>query len=152
MTFHKNTRIWKLYSVNKDDYETCVWYMGVVKEKFNHIGSLSDCRLSNLILILLRYHCNEPMIKEDFKMYQLKKALTTFLVLSMVLSLCACSQNTGTNAGEPSSTYEGTVSAISIRAIEGDEVVLDNDERFIIARSHKQSLKEKHMEFMKRMV
>ena len=39
-----------------------------------------------------------------------------------------------------------------IKAIEGDEVVLDNDERFVIARSHKQSLKEKHMEFMKRMV
>lgn len=39
-----------------------------------------------------------------------------------------------------------------IRAIEGDEVLLDNEERILIARSHKQSLKEKHMEFMKRMV
>lgn len=39
-----------------------------------------------------------------------------------------------------------------IKAIDGDEVVLDNEERFIIARSHKQSLKEKHMEFMRRMV
>ena len=39
-----------------------------------------------------------------------------------------------------------------IRAIEGDEVVLDNEERFMIARSHKQSLKEKHMEFIRRKV
>lgn len=39
-----------------------------------------------------------------------------------------------------------------IRAIEGDEVVLDNGERFLIARSHKQRLKDKHMDFMKRMV
>lgn len=39
-----------------------------------------------------------------------------------------------------------------IKAIDGDEVVLDNEERLIIARSHKQSLKEKHMEFMRRMV
>lgn len=39
-----------------------------------------------------------------------------------------------------------------IRAIEGDEVVLDNGERLLIARSHKQSLKEKHMEFMRRVV
>lgn len=39
-----------------------------------------------------------------------------------------------------------------IKAIDGDEVILDNGERFLIARSHKQELKEKHMEFMKRMV
>ena len=39
-----------------------------------------------------------------------------------------------------------------IKAIDGDEVVLDNEERLIIARSQKQSLKEKHMEFMRRMV
>ena len=39
-----------------------------------------------------------------------------------------------------------------IKAIDGDEVVLDNEERFLIARSHKQSLKEKHMEFMRKMV
>lgn len=39
-----------------------------------------------------------------------------------------------------------------IRAIDGDEVVLDNGEWFLIARSHKQSLKDKHMDFMKRMV
>ena len=32
-----------------------------------------------------------------------------------------------------------------IRAIEGDEVVMDNEERLLIARSHKQNLKEKHM-------
>lgn len=31
-----------------------------------------------------------------------------------------------------------------IRAIEGDEVVMDNEERLLIARSHKQNLKEKH--------
>ena len=39
-----------------------------------------------------------------------------------------------------------------IRAIEGDEVVLDNAERLLIARYQKQGLKEKHMELMKRMV
>lgn len=39
-----------------------------------------------------------------------------------------------------------------IRAIEGDEVVMDNEERLLIARSHKQNLKEKHMEFVRRMV
>lgn len=39
-----------------------------------------------------------------------------------------------------------------VRAIEGDEAVLDNGERFMIARSHKQSLKEKHMEFIRRKV
>lgn len=39
-----------------------------------------------------------------------------------------------------------------IKAIEGDEVVLDNGERLIIARSHKQELKEKHTQFVKRMV
>lgn len=38
-----------------------------------------------------------------------------------------------------------------IRAIEGDEVVMDNEERLLIARSHKQNLKEKHMEFVRRM-
>jgi len=39
-----------------------------------------------------------------------------------------------------------------IKAIEGNEVILDNREHFIIARSHKQKLKEKHLEFVKRMV
>ena len=39
-----------------------------------------------------------------------------------------------------------------IRAIEGDEVVLDNAERLLIARYQKQGLKKKHMELMKRMV
>ena len=33
-----------------------------------------------------------------------------------------------------------------------DEVVMDNEERLLIARSHKQNLKEKHMEFVRRMV
>ena len=41
---------------------------------------------------------------------------------------------------------------IHIRVIEGDEVVMDNEERLLIARSHKQNLKEKHMEFVRRMV
>lgn len=39
-----------------------------------------------------------------------------------------------------------------LREIEGDEVVMDNEERLLIARSHKQNLKEKHMEFVRRMV
>lgn len=39
-----------------------------------------------------------------------------------------------------------------IKAIEGNEVILDNREHFMIARSHKQKLKEKHLEFVKRMV
>lgn len=39
-----------------------------------------------------------------------------------------------------------------VRSIEGDDVVLDNDERLLIARSQKQIFKEKHMEFVKRMV
>ena len=33
-----------------------------------------------------------------------------------------------------------------------DEVVMDNEERLLSARSHKQNLKEKHMEFVRRMV
>ena len=45
-----------------------------------------------------------------------------------------------------------TINIAHIKAIDGDEVVLDNEERFLIARSHKQSLKEKHMEFMRRTV
>ena len=39
-----------------------------------------------------------------------------------------------------------------IRSIEGEEVVMDNEERLLIARSHKQNLKEKHMEFVRRTV
>lgn len=39
-----------------------------------------------------------------------------------------------------------------IKSIEGDEVVMDNEERLLIARSHKQNLKEKHMEFVRRTV
>lgn len=38
-----------------------------------------------------------------------------------------------------------------VKAIEGDEVILDNGEHLFIARSHKQELKEKHWEYMKRM-
>lgn len=38
-----------------------------------------------------------------------------------------------------------------IQAIEGDEVVLDNGERLLIARSHKPELKEKHMDFVNRL-
>lgn len=39
-----------------------------------------------------------------------------------------------------------------IRAIDGDEAVLDSGERLLVARSHKQNLKEKHMEYMRRVV
>lgn len=39
-----------------------------------------------------------------------------------------------------------------LRAIDGDEVIMDNGERLLVARMHKQELKEKHMEFMRRMV
>lgn len=39
-----------------------------------------------------------------------------------------------------------------IRAIDGEEAVLDNEERLLVARSHKQNLKEKHMEYMRRVV
>ena len=39
-----------------------------------------------------------------------------------------------------------------VQAIDGDEVLLDIGERFLIARAHKQALKEKHLAFMKRKV
>ena len=39
-----------------------------------------------------------------------------------------------------------------VQAIDGDEVLLDNGERLLIARAHKQALKEKHLAFMKRKV
>lgn len=39
-----------------------------------------------------------------------------------------------------------------LRAIEGDEAVMDNGERLQVARSHMQVLKEKHMEFVRRMI
>lgn len=39
-----------------------------------------------------------------------------------------------------------------IKAIEGNEVILDNREHFMIARSHKQKLKQKHLDFLRRMV
>ena len=39
-----------------------------------------------------------------------------------------------------------------ILAIDGEEAVLDNGERLLVARSHKQTLKEKHMEYMRRVV
>lgn len=39
-----------------------------------------------------------------------------------------------------------------LRAIDGDEAVMDNGERLLVARMHKQELKEKHMEFMRRRV
>lgn len=38
-----------------------------------------------------------------------------------------------------------------LRSIEGDEAVMDNGERLLVTRSHKQELKEKHMEFVRRM-
>ncbi len=37
-----------------------------------------------------------------------------------------------------------------IRVVEGDEVVLGNGIRLVIARSQKQALKEKHMDFIRR--
>lgn len=39
-----------------------------------------------------------------------------------------------------------------VKSIEGDEVILDNEERLFIARAHKQNLKEKHIDFVRRMV
>ena len=39
-----------------------------------------------------------------------------------------------------------------LRSIEGDEAVMDNGDRILISRSHKQGIKEKHMEFVRRMV
>lgn len=39
-----------------------------------------------------------------------------------------------------------------LRAIDGDEVIMDNGERLLVARMHKQELKKKHMELMRRMV
>ena len=51
----------------------------------------------------------------------------------------------------PSPSSENSVQS-HFSAIGGDEVVMDNEERLLIARSHKQNLKEKHMEFVRRMV
>lgn len=42
------------------------------------------------------------------------------------------------------------VNLAHIKSIKGDEVLLDNGERFFIARSHRQELKEKHMDFIGR--
>ena len=39
-----------------------------------------------------------------------------------------------------------------LRSIEGDEAVMDNGERLLVARAHMQGLKEKHMEFVRRTV
>lgn len=39
-----------------------------------------------------------------------------------------------------------------LRSIEGDEAVMDNGERLLVARAHMQGLKEKHMEFVRRMI
>lgn len=39
-----------------------------------------------------------------------------------------------------------------VKSIEGNEVFLDNGEKFFIARTHRQELKEKHMDFIRRMV
>lgn len=39
-----------------------------------------------------------------------------------------------------------------LRSIEGDEAVMDNGERLLVARAHMQELKEKHMEFVRRTV
>ncbi len=37
-------------------------------------------------------------------------------------------------------------------AIEGEEIVLDNGQRLLIARSHKQEVRDKHMEYVRRLV
>lgn len=39
-----------------------------------------------------------------------------------------------------------------LKAVEGDEAVLDNGERLSVSRPHKQKLKEKHLEFARRMM
>ncbi len=39
-----------------------------------------------------------------------------------------------------------------IKAVEGEEVVLDNEERLFVTRTHKQKMKEKHMAFIRRMM
>lgn len=39
-----------------------------------------------------------------------------------------------------------------VKAIDGDEAVLSNGERLLIARAHKQTFKEKHLQLMKRVV
>lgn len=39
-----------------------------------------------------------------------------------------------------------------IKAVEGEEVVLDNGERLFVTRTHKQKMKEKHMAFIRRMM
>lgn len=39
-----------------------------------------------------------------------------------------------------------------LRSIEGDEAVMDNGERLLVARAHMQELKIKHMEFVRRTV
>jgi len=39
-----------------------------------------------------------------------------------------------------------------VKAVEGEEVILDNGERLFITRTHKQKMKEKHMAFIRRMM
>lgn len=39
-----------------------------------------------------------------------------------------------------------------LHSIEGDEAVMDNGDRLLISRSHKQGIKERHMEFVRRLV
>lgn len=39
-----------------------------------------------------------------------------------------------------------------IKAVEGEEVVLDNGEHLFVTRAHKQEMKEKHMAFIRRMM
>ena len=44
------------------------------------------------------------------------------------------------------------VNLAHVRAIDGEDVVLDNGERFLVTRAHKRELKEKHLAFLKRVV
>ncbi|MDD3138491.1 MAG: LytTR family DNA-binding domain-containing protein, partial [Lachnospiraceae bacterium] len=44
------------------------------------------------------------------------------------------------------------VNLLHVKSIEKDEAILDNGERLLIARTQKQALKDKHMQFLKGMV
>lgn len=39
-----------------------------------------------------------------------------------------------------------------LRSVEGDEAVMDNGDRLLVSRSHRQEIREKHMAFIRRMV
>jgi len=52
----------------------------------------------------------------------------------------------------PKATHSGKWVIDENQGISVQCYVMDNEERLLIARSHKQNLKEKHMEFVRRMV